>query len=90
MAFLLFVASLASHGPVRLSLRLAWLVMLSLPLPTHLVQALTLGQVREAYRQMALSHHPDAGGSAEAMRRINEAYQSLKEPCRQHDRAQQA
>ena len=55
-----------------------------LQLPTHLGQRLTLAQIREAYREMALSHHPDAGGSAEAMRRINEAYQLLKELYRQH------
>ncbi len=61
-----------------------------LQLPTNLGQKLTLGQIREAYRQMALNHHPDAGGSAEAMRRINEAYQLLKELYRQHGRAQQA
>lgn len=59
-----------------------------LQLPTHLGQRLTLGQIREAYREMALSHHPDAGGSAEAMRRINEAYQLLKELYRQHSHAQ--
>jgi len=59
-----------------------------LQLPTHLGQRLTLGQIREAYREMALSHHPDAGGSAEAMRRINEAYQLLKELYRQHGHVQ--
>jgi curved DNA-binding protein CbpA len=32
---------------------------------------------------MALQHHPDSGGSVEAMRRINEAYQLLKELYRQ-------
>jgi hypothetical protein len=32
---------------------------------------------------MAQSHHPDAGGSLEAMRRLNEAYQLLKELYRQ-------
>lgn len=58
-----------------------------LQLPTNLGQKLTLGQIREAYREMALSHHPDAGGSAEAMRRINEAYQLLKELYRQHSSA---
>lgn len=50
-----------------------------LQLPSHLGQRLTLRQIREAYREMALAHHPDAGGSAEAMRRINEAYHLLKE-----------
>jgi len=50
-----------------------------LQLPTKLGQSLTLREIREAYREMAQSHHPDAGGSAESMRRINEAYQLLKE-----------
>ena len=46
-------------------------------------QGITLGQIREAYKEMALQHHPDSGGSVEAMRRINEAYQLLKELYRQ-------
>jgi len=50
-----------------------------LKLPTDPGQRLALPQIREAYRELALSHHPDAGGSVEAMRRINEAYQLLKE-----------
>ncbi|MFM7086140.1 MAG: J domain-containing protein, partial [Cyanobium sp.] len=50
-----------------------------LQLPTNLGQRVTLREIRDAYREMALSHHPDAGGSEEAMRRINEAYQLLKE-----------
>jgi hypothetical protein len=54
-----------------------------LQLPTDPGQRLTLAQIREAYREMAQSHHPDAGGSVEAMRRLNEAYQLLKELYRQ-------
>lgn len=54
-----------------------------LQLPTTPGQRLTLPQIREAFRQMALAHHPDAGGSEEAMRRLNEAYQLLKELYRQ-------
>lgn len=50
-----------------------------LNLPTDPGQRLVLSQIRESYRELALSHHPDAGGSVEAMRRINEAYQLLKE-----------
>jgi hypothetical protein len=50
-----------------------------LELPTDAGQAISLAQIREAYREHALSHHPDAGGSVEAMRRLNEAYQLLKE-----------
>ena len=43
----------------------------------------TLREIREAYRTQAVSHHPDAGGSADAMRRLNEAYQFLKERYRE-------
>ena len=50
-----------------------------LELPTQLGQRVTLADIREAYREMALRHHPDSGGSVEAMRRVNEAYQLLKE-----------
>jgi hypothetical protein len=54
-----------------------------LELPTQLGQRVTLADIREAYREMALRHHPDSGGSVEAMRRVNEAYQLLKELYRQ-------
>jgi hypothetical protein len=57
-----------------------------LQLPTDPGQRVTLGQIREAYRLMALTHHPDSGGSVEAMRRLNEAYQLLKELYRKRDR----
>jgi len=50
-----------------------------LNLPTQTGHRLSLNQIREAYREQALNHHPDAGGSADAMRRLNEAYQLLKE-----------
>lgn len=50
-----------------------------LQLPTAPGQRLTLQEIREAYRQLALGAHPDSGGSTEAMRRLNEAYQLLKE-----------
>jgi len=43
----------------------------------------SLREIREAYRTQAVSHHPDAGGSADAMRRLNEAYQFLKERYRE-------
>lgn len=50
-----------------------------LQLPTDPGHRLTLRQIREAYRDLAMRHHPDSGGSVEAMRRLNEAYQLLKE-----------
>lgn len=54
-----------------------------LDIPAELGRRVTLAQIREAYREMALRHHPDSGGSVEAMRRLNEAYQLLKELYRQ-------
>jgi hypothetical protein len=54
-----------------------------LDIPAEFGRRVTLAQIREAYREMALRLHPDAGGSAEAMRRLNEAYQLLKELYRQ-------
>ena len=59
------------HGALRL-----------LQLPTVADRPYTLQEIREAYREQAQSHHPDAGGSADAMRRLNEAYQFLKERYR--------
>ncbi|MEX0587944.1 MAG: DnaJ domain-containing protein [Cyanobium sp.] len=56
------------HGALRL-----------LNLPMAVGHRLTLGQIREAYRELAVSHHPDSGGSEDTMRRLNEAYQLLKE-----------
>ena len=50
-----------------------------LQLPTAPGHRLTLAEIREAYRDLAMSHHPDSGGSEETMRRLNEAYQLLKE-----------
>jgi formylglycine-generating enzyme required for sulfatase activity len=47
--------------------------------PGHRV---TLAQIREAYRGMALKHHPDSGGTLKELRRLNEAYQLLKEQYR--------
>jgi hypothetical protein len=50
-----------------------------LKMPTTPNVAISLAQIREAYREQAQLHHPDAGGSADEMRRLNEAYQLLKE-----------
>ena len=35
-------------------------------------------QVRERYRELAREHHPDHGGSAAEMRRVNEAYERIR------------
>jgi hypothetical protein len=64
--------SMTVHGALRL-----------LQLPTIADRPYTLKEIREAYREQAQSHHPDAGGSDDAMRRLNEAYQFLKERYRQ-------
>jgi hypothetical protein len=64
--------SMTVHGALRL-----------LQLPTIADRPYTLKEIRDAYREQAQSHHPDAGGSADAMRRLNEAYQFLKERYRQ-------
>jgi curved DNA-binding protein CbpA len=53
-----------------------------LELPTVADRPYSLRDIREAYREQAQLHHPDAGGSADAMRRLNEAYQFLKERYR--------
>jgi hypothetical protein len=39
--------------------------------------AATAGQIKQAYRAAAKRAHPDAGGSAETMERVNEAYRIL-------------
>ncbi|MBM5816274.1 MAG: J domain-containing protein [Cyanobacteria bacterium K_Offshore_surface_m2_239] len=69
-------STMTLHGALR-----------QLQLPTDPGQRVTLTQIREAYREMALKHHPDSGGSVETMRRLNEAYQLLKELYRQHPAA---
>ena len=50
-----------------------------LQLPTAPGHRLALAEIREAYREIALKTHPDSGGSEEEMRKVNEAYQLLKE-----------
>ncbi len=68
MSFETLENTMSLHGALKL-----------LQLPTTPGHRLTLADIREAYREQALQHHPDSGGSAEQMRRLNEAYQMLKE-----------
>ena len=56
-----------------------------LQIPIDSGQRLTLPLIRDAYHELAMNHHPDAGGSVEMMRRLNEAYQLLKELYRNKD-----
>ena len=59
-----------------------------LELPTQTGQSLTLRSIRDAYKRKAVEVHPDSGGSTDAMRRLNEAYQMLKELYRQKEQSQ--
>jgi len=36
--------------------------------------------IKRAYRKLAMKHHPDRGGDAETLQRINEAYEVLGNP----------
>ena len=49
-----------------------------LNLSTAAGSAHTLIKIRNAYKIKALENHPDSGGSSEQMRKLNEAYQMLK------------
>lgn len=40
-------------------------------------QAATQDDIKQAFRRLVKQHHPDVGGSAEAFRRVNDAYQVL-------------
>ena len=42
-----------------------------------LEQAATQDDIKQAFRRLVKQHHPDVGGSAEAFRRVNDAYQLL-------------
>ena len=39
-------------------------------------------EIRSAYKKKSMQHHPDRGGSEEQFKRINEAYQTLKDPIK--------
>ena len=61
-------STMTVHGALKL-----------LGLSTQAGTSVTLSSIREAYKQRALEEHPDAGGSTDAMRRLNEAYRLLRE-----------
>ena len=54
-------------------------------LQLHEVPEITPAIVKTAYRRLALSRHPDKGGSTEAMAQLNNAYAVIE---RNFDRAQ--
>ena len=60
-------STMTVHGALKL-----------LELSTAAGSAHTLIRIREAYKTKALESHPDAGGSTDEMRKLNEAYQLLK------------
>lgn len=40
----------------------------------------SVNEIRQAYRQLAIQNHPDAGGDSETMKKLNEAYRVLRDP----------
>ena len=60
-------STMTVHGALKL-----------LNLSTTAGAAHTLRKIREAYKSIALKTHPDAGGSIDEMRKVNDAYQLLK------------
>ena len=60
-------STMTIHGALKL-----------MQLSTSAGSAHTLRKIRDAYKFKALAIHPDAGGSTDEMRRLNEAYQLLK------------
>jgi DnaJ-class molecular chaperone len=46
--------------------------------------------IRKAYKKKSMQHHPDRGGNEEEFKRVNEAYQTLKDPAKrqQYDNPQ--
>ena len=60
-------STMTVHGALKL-----------MKLSTVAGSAHTLQKIREAYKTIALETHPDAGGSTDEMRKLNEAYQLLK------------
>ncbi|CUF82364.1 DNA-J chaperone, putative [Bodo saltans] len=41
----------------------------------------SVNDIRSAFRQKVIMHHPDAGGSTETMTKLNEAYRTLRDPA---------
>lgn len=45
-------------------------------------QSASQDQIKRAYRNLVKQHHPDQGGDADRFKKINEAYETLKDPDR--------
>ena len=69
-------STMTIHGALKL-----------LGLSTQAGASVTLSSIRDAYKNRALEEHPDAGGSTESMRRLNEAYRLLRELYRNRQSA---
>ena len=65
-------STMTVHGALKL-----------LGLSTQAGASVTLSSIRDAYKMQARGAHPDAGGSTDSMRRLNEAYKLLRELYRQ-------
>jgi len=39
-------------------------------------------ELKQAYRKLAMQHHPDKGGNPDKFKQINEAYDTLKDPAK--------
>ena len=39
-------------------------------------------EIKKAYRQLSLKHHPDRGGDAEKFKQLSEAYETLSDPSK--------
>ena len=61
-------STMTVHGALKL-----------LGVPIKAGSSLTLTFIREAYKTQAILNHPDSGGTNETMRKLNEAYQLLKD-----------
>ena len=61
-------STMTVHGALKL-----------LGLSTQAGASVTLSSIRDAYKIQARAAHPDAGGSTDSMRRLNEAYKLLRE-----------
>ena len=41
-------------------------------------------EIKKAYKKQAMKHHPDKGGDGAQFQKINEAYDTLKDPQKKY------
>ena len=39
-------------------------------------------ELKQAYKKASMQHHPDRGGNEDTFKKVNEAYQTLKDPSK--------